>query len=132
MVPALCGMPTSVTRFYDPGMFAGHATLLIDWLPVNGMHNGIYILLGCAGLLASPVFKVAIGYCRGMMMVALLFVTIGVLPLGAGSLWGLIPLYGWNVPVHIVTVCLAYYFGFVYPLDLGGADPVLYPHPKRT
>lgn len=30
------------------------------------------------------------------------------------------PLFIWNIMLHAVTAILAYYYGWVYPLDLGG------------
>jgi hypothetical protein len=52
-----------------------------------------------------------------------LLTIIGLLPLGISYLWGLVPLFDWNIMLHSVTAMLLYYYGFIYPLDLGGKEP---------
>jgi hypothetical protein len=53
-----------------------------------------------------------------------LFAVTGLLPFGIAQLFGLMPLFAWNIMLHSVTAMLLYYYGFIYPLDLGGKEPI--------
>ena len=101
----------------------GHWGYLFTWLPVNLPHDCLYIAIGGLGILASPLRATAILYARATFFLMILLVGIGFLPLGLSSLGGLMPLFDWNIMLHTVTAILLYYFGFVYPLDLGGKEP---------
>lgn len=92
---------------------------VFGWLPSNMLHAILYVVLGAGGILAAATFKTAILYCRGMLALTILFALTGFLPLGANDLWGFLPLFGWNVPVHVITAILVFYYGLIYPIDLG-------------
>ncbi len=92
---------------------------VFGWMPSNLLHAIIYVVLGAGGILAAVNYKTSVLYCRGMLAITLLFAVIGFLPLGASDLWGVLPLFGWNVPVNTITAMLAFYYGFIYPIDLG-------------
>lgn len=97
---------------------------LFSWLPVNLVHNILYIAIGGAGVLAAVAFTTAQRYCQGVFALTFLLVVTGFMPLGMSYVWGLLPLFSWNILLHTVTAVLVYYYGFIYPLDRGGAVSV--------
>ena len=120
-IPAVVYLPPSRLGFYDMTII-GHWGFLFTLLPVNPVHNVIYILIGAGGVLSAPFVGIATLFCRAVFIVTLLFALVGLLPLGASYVWGLLPLYSWNVMFHVVTAILCYYYSFIYPLDLGGQE----------
>ncbi len=122
-VPAFIYLPPPRLRYYDMHMI-GHWGFLFTWLAVNPVHNILYLIIGGGAILASPLRFTAIGYARGLFFVTFMLTFTGLLPLGIAQLWGLLPLFGWNVMLHSVTAMLLYYYGFIYPLDLGGREPI--------
>jgi len=115
-------LPPDRLRFYNMQML-GDWGFLFGWMPVNLVHDVLYILIGAGGVLGALTFSTARSYCRGIFVITCTFTIIGLLPLGADRLWGLLPLFSWNLMFHGVTAMLAYYYGIVYPLDLGGPEP---------
>ncbi len=120
-MPSLVYLPPDRLRFYDMDI-VGHWGFLFTWLPVNPVHNVIYVLLGALGVSAAAFFATATLYCRAVFAVTLMFTLVGLLPLGASEVWGLLPLFSWNIMLHAVTAIICYYYGFIYPLDLGGKE----------
>ncbi|HTW95042.1 MAG TPA: DUF4383 domain-containing protein [Tepidisphaeraceae bacterium] len=127
-IPSLVIMPPPRLRFYILPMI-GHWGFLFNWLPVNIVHNIVYILIGCFALLASVTRPTAIKCAKGLFFVMFAFAVTGFLPFGFSHLWGFMPLFEWNVMLHIITAMLLYYYGFVYPLDWGGPEPEPAPDP---
>jgi hypothetical protein len=120
-IPSFVDLSPDRLRFYDMNL-VGPRGFLFTWLPVNAVHNVIYIVLGAAGVLAAPFFGTAKLFCRAAFAVTLMFTLVGLLPFGASKVWGLLPLFGWNEMLHTVTAVVCYYYGFIYPLDLGGPE----------
>lgn len=116
MYDTLLSLPPARLRFFT--MHSGHWGFLYGWLPVNPVHNVIYILLGGLGVLMSPILFYARLWAGGIFAIMLMFVLLGLLPFGFSDLWGWLPLFHWNVMLHAVIAMLAYYFAFIYPLDL--------------
>jgi hypothetical protein len=93
------------------------------FLPTNLLHNLLYLVIGAAGILAVVSLKTAQGYNRALSVVAILMVFAGFAPWGIESLWGILPLFGWNILWHVVVAVLAWYFGFIYdPNDVPLAE----------
>jgi hypothetical protein len=121
--PSLVYLPPPRLRFYDMHII-GHWGFLFTWLPVNPVHNILYLIIGGVAVLASPIRFTAIQCARGLFFVMFMLAVTGFLPFGIAELWGFLPLFSWNVMLHIVTAMLLYYYGFIYPLDLGGKEPI--------
>jgi hypothetical protein len=119
---SLLSMPQHDLRFYYHVNLVGHWGYLFSWMPVNTLHNVVFIVVGAAGVLSAALYLTAILYCRTICAVALMFTTIGLLPMGISWLWGLMPLYGWNVMFNTVVTILGYYYGLIYPMDRGGPE----------
>ncbi len=110
--PAQVGLPEN--------HLIGMSGMLFSWLPVNTVHNVLYILLGLGACLSAFWFPLARIYCVALFWLALQFMVLGFLPWGINDLWGFMPLFGWNIMIHTVTAIMAWYFGLIYPLDWGG------------
>jgi len=122
LFPSFLYLPPHRLRYFEMEMI-GRWGFLFGWLPSNLVHSIVYIILGAAGVLTCLSFAMAIRYCRGMFAITLLFTVLGFLPGGVSYLGGFMPLFSWNIMLHTVTTIAAYYYGWVYPLDLGGPEP---------
>lgn len=122
LFPSAVYLPPPRLRYYDMQMI-GQWGYLFTWLPVNLLHDIIYIAIGGAAVLSAPFRALATIYARGVFVLMVGMTIVGFLPLGIAEVWGLIPLFEWNIMLHSVTAMLLYYFGYVYPLDLGGREP---------
>jgi len=118
LVPSLVHRPPPFW-FYQQMPMLGGLGYVLGWLPANLVHNIVYIILGGGGILLAVTFRSAIRYCQAMCAIGILFTFCGLLP-RANYLGGPIPLFSWNVMVHAITAMVAYYFGIIYPLDMGG------------
>jgi hypothetical protein len=119
----ICGfIPRLLTRPPDR-LDWGHMALRMGYgfefgfLPTNLLHNLLYLAIGAGGVLAVVSFRMARGYCKGLCALALLLVFVGFAPWGIDNVWGILPLFGWNVLWHTVVAVLAWYFGFIYDPD---------------
>ena len=84
---------------------------IFGMLPVNLVHDGLHVFLGLWGLLAGLNFKAAVGYCRFVALFYLVVVILGIIPI-TNTLFGVVPIYGWDVGLHVVAMLLAAYAGF--------------------
>ena len=88
----------------------GHA---LGILPVNTLHNIVHILFGLLGIMASRgAIMSARGYAQFVAIAYGLLVVLGLLP-QTNTTFGLIPLYGADVWLHVIIAAAAAYFGFV-------------------
>ena len=88
----------------------GHA---LGILPVNTLHNIVHIVFGLLGIMASRgTFMSARGYAQFVAVAYGLLVILGLLP-ATNTTFGLIPLYGADVWLHLIIAAAAGYFGFV-------------------
>ena len=124
LIPGLVHLPQTEIRFYSDE-WSSRWGFVYSWLPSNHVHSIVYIVLGAAVVFSFIAFGLATRYCKAMFAITLLFVIAGFLPFGVSSLWGIMPLFGYNIMLHTITAILAYYFGWIYPLDLGGPMPEL-------
>ena len=114
--------PPEQLHFYRLWIIGGWG-FVYGWMPVNIVHNILYIAVGVGGLGAIITFTTARWYCIGLFWLSLQLMVIGFLPWNINNLWGFCPLFGWNVMLHTITAIAAWYYGYVYPLDL--VDPAL-------
>jgi len=83
--------------------------------PVNVVHNLIHIAFGIWGLAASRTLGAARGYGKSVAVIYGALTIFGLIP--AARIWttfGLAPLYGNDVWLHLVLAAVAGYFGFVH------------------
>jgi hypothetical protein len=92
-----------------PGM---HHQLLLGMFPVNPLHNAVHIIFGLWGLAASRAQGQALLYARGVAIIYAVLTIAGWIP-GLDTLFGLVPLYGNDIWLHLALAIVAAYFGWV-------------------
>jgi hypothetical protein len=88
-------------------------------LPVNLLHNLVHVLFGILGIVAFAGLFAPRVYAQIVAVAYGLLVVLGLLP-ATNTLFGLVPIYGNDVWLHLVLGVVAAYFGFMAP----AADPV--------
>ncbi len=81
--------------------------------PSNAAHDALEILFGIWGLIAAIAFGSAVFYCRIVTWVYVVLAVFGALPLFATyTLFGMAPIYGWDIGFHAVVALVAAYGGY--------------------
>lgn len=92
---------------------------LLGIFPVNIVHTVVHLIIGVWGLLAYRSFDAARTYSKAVGVIFAILFLMGVIP-GLSTLFGLAPLHGADVFLHLATSVLGLYFGFVHrPSELG-------------
>jgi hypothetical protein len=86
--------------------------MLFGLFPVNALHNIVHIAFGAWGLAASRSVPGSVLYARSVAVIYGLFVIMGLLPL-LRTTFGLVPLYGHDIWLHLLLAAGAAYFGFI-------------------
>ncbi len=86
---------------------------LMGLFPVNVLHNLVHLAFGVWGLAAYRSAGGARAYARGVAIIYAVLAVGGLIP-GIRTTFGLIPLFGHDVWLHIVLAAGAAYFGFVH------------------
>lgn len=93
--------------------FAVSSSLAVGTLvifPVNIVHNLIHLVVGLAGIAAFLTGR-QVAYCRAMAVVFAVVAVAGFLP---QPLLGLVPIGGFDIPLHAATAVLAAVAGWAY------------------
>lgn len=85
---------------------------LLGLFPVNLLHNVVHIIFGLWGLAASRSGGGAVSYARSVAVIYVLLTVLGLLD-ATNTTFGLIPIYGNDVWLHLVLALVAAYFGWV-------------------
>ncbi|MGZ8202178.1 MAG: DUF4383 domain-containing protein [Burkholderiales bacterium] len=93
--------------------------LVMGLLPVNVLHNLVHVLFGILGLVAFGGLLSPRLYAQIVAVAYGLLVILGLLP-ATNTLFGLVPIYGNDVWLHLVIGVIAAYFGFMASVG----DPV--------
>src|SRR4028118_1845407 len=108
-----------------PGMLqpapAGHG-LAVDALhgralglfEVNVLHTLVHLLFGIWGLIAYRSWDAAKTYAKSVAVIYVVFAVMGLLPEPINTTFGLVPLHGNDVWLHVLLAAPAAYFGFVH------------------
>ena len=107
-VPALVTAPDPTQP--ELAMPAGHGNLF-GLFPVNIVHNLVHVIFGIWGLVAYRTLGASVTYARSVAVVYAVLVVLGLIP-GLRTAFGLVPLYGNNVWLHVLLAGIAAYFGF--------------------
>ena len=81
--------------------------------PVNILHNIVHLLFGVWGLLAYKSLAASKNYTRIVAISYGLLIVLGLIP-ATNTLFGLVPIFGNDVFLHIFLAAPAAYFGFVH------------------
>jgi hypothetical protein len=84
---------------------------LIGLFPVNVVHDVIHAVFGVWGLAASGTFAGSVRYCRSIAWIYGLLVVLGAIPI-TNTLFGIAPIYGFDVALHLLVALLAFYGGY--------------------
>ncbi len=85
--------------------------MLLGIFHVNLLHNIVHILLGIWGVASAGSYDASIGYARGITYIYGILAILGLIP-GTNTLFGLAPIGGADVALHIVLAIVAAYFGW--------------------
>jgi hypothetical protein len=89
-----------------------HHLLLLGMFPVNPAHNAVHIIFGLWGLAASRSASGAVLYARAVAIIYAVLTVAGLVP-SLDDLFGMVPLYGNDVWLHLGLALVAAYFGWV-------------------
>ena len=85
--------------------------LLFTVFPVNVIHDVVHVAFGIWGLVASATFAASVRYCKAIGWVYAALAIVGSIPI-TNTFFGIIPLYGYDVPIHVVVALLGFYGGY--------------------
>jgi hypothetical protein len=86
--------------------------MLLGSFPVSVVHNAVHLLFGLLGLAASRSVAQSVRYARLVALAYLAATVAGMIP-GLDDMFGLMPLYGNNLWLHLGLAAFAAYFGWV-------------------
>jgi hypothetical protein len=93
----------------------GGLGLLFGLFPVNVIHNLIHIAFGAWGLAASRTFVATRSYARSVAIIYVVLAVMGLISVGnLYTTFGLAPLYGHDIWLHLLLAAGAAYFGFMH------------------
>jgi hypothetical protein len=108
------GLVHPVPAGAPPLVVASGYGLVLGLLPVNLLHNLVHVLFGILGVAAfAGVFAPRL-YAQIVAVAYGLLVVLGLFP-ATSTLFGLVPIYGYDVWLHLVLGVVAGYFGFMAP-----------------
>lgn len=105
------GLLTPLPADAPPTRFDVMQGELLGLFPVNMLHTTVHLAIGTWGLMAFMGWFGTRTYARSL---AVLYGVLGVMGLvpGSNTMFGLTPLYGHDVWLHLGTAAVAAYFGF--------------------
>jgi hypothetical protein len=80
--------------------------------PVNILHNLVHVGLGIWALLVAKDVAKAIYFCRFSAILYGVLAVMGLIP-GLNTMFGLVPVFGHDVWLHVILAAATGYFGFV-------------------
>ena len=85
---------------------------LLGIFPSNILHNVVHLAVGIWGIAAYRHLSSSRSFARSIAVIFAVLFLMGLVPV-LRTTFGLIPLYGANVVLHLVTALLRGYFGWV-------------------
>jgi hypothetical protein len=86
--------------------------MLFGIAPVNIIHNLIHLLIGAWGLLASRDFDAAKVFAKATAIIFGVLFIMGLIPI-LNTTFGVAPIFGGDIVLHLVTSLVATYFGYM-------------------
>lgn len=106
-VPQLVEIPAE-----QPGLRVEMAHgLLFGLFPVNAVHNAVHLAFGIWGVVVWRDFAASRLYARSVAVIYAVLAVLGLVP-ATSTLFGLAPLHGHDVWLHVVIAVASAYFGF--------------------
>ena len=97
---------------------------LFGLFPVNWLHNLVHIAFGIWGLAVYRSVPSARIYARTVAIAYVVLAVMGLIP-GLDTIFGLVPLFGHDVWLHVLLAAGAAYFGWIWR---PGAEPAAHAH----
>lgn len=115
-VPGLLQPPAG-----DPPLVVetGHGRLL-GLFSVNVLHNIVHLIIGIWGIVAYRSASGAVLFARSLAVFYGLLTVLGLIP-ATYTLFGLVPIHGYDVWLHALSAVIAAYFGFGPPAQTKAA-----------
>ena len=113
LIPGLLQPPSGADP--DLAVDAMHGRAL-GIFPVNILHTLVHLAFGIWGVIAYRDWGKARAYAKAVAVIYALFVVMGLVP-GLNTTFGLVPLHGNDVWLHIFLAVPAAYFGFIHRDD---------------
>ena len=88
---------------------------LLGLADINLLHNLVHLAIGLAGLAAASSVANSRTFCQ---VVGVILLIIGLLGVFVGNLFGILPLAGFDIPLHLVTGAVLAYFGFAATISV--------------
>jgi hypothetical protein len=93
----------------------GALGLLFGLFPVNIFHNLIHMAFGVWGLAAAKSLAATRSYARSVAIIYVVLAVMGLISIGnIYTTFGLAPLYGHDVWLHLLLAGGAAYFGYMH------------------
>ncbi len=108
MMPQAVQPPTNDAPALDIMLLHGD---LLGLFPVNIVHNGLHIAIGAWGIVAGRSVASPKLYARTVAIAFAALALLGLVP-ESDTLFGIVPLHGYDVWLHAGTAALAIYFGW--------------------
>jgi Domain of unknown function (DUF4383) len=109
LLAALAGFFVTGLTTSDPN--PGTAPRALGLFPVNVLHNVIHLAFGIWGLVAARSFGAAKTFCQ---ISGVIYAVLIVLAFVDPTTFGLVPIGGNDVWLHLILAVPLLYFGFVY------------------
>ncbi len=84
---------------------------LLGLFPVNILHSLVHLLFGVWGIAAYRSYGAAKGYAKTVTWAYLGLAVLGLIP-GINTLFGLVPIFGHDVWLHLAIAAAAGYFAY--------------------
>lgn len=84
--------------------------------PVNILHNLVHLIFGLWGVFAYRSYDSSKTFAKVVAIVYAMFAVMGLIPT-LDTTFGLVPLFGNDVWLHVLLAAPAAYFGFVHSDD---------------
>jgi hypothetical protein len=108
-IPGLVTYPVTT----DPNVVGRHGYLL-GLFPVNWLHNLVHLGVGAWGIFAYASLPAARVFSKSIAVIFGILFIFGLIP-GLSSLFGLVPLWGHDIWLHLLTAAAGTYFGWFAP-----------------
>lgn len=114
MLVGILGFIPGLTQHHDiPNLtvkpFSGS---ILGLFPINVLHNVVHMAIGAWGILASRSVGASRLFGKGLAIIYGLLTILGLIP-ATKTMFGLVPIYGYDIVLHALSALVAAYFGFV-------------------
>jgi hypothetical protein len=96
------------------GSFSQEPSKVLGLISINLLHNIVHVLIGIGGLAAFTSVANSRTYCQVAGVILLL---LGVVGIFAPNPFGIVPLGGFDIALHLLTGAILAYFGFAAPIS---------------